>query len=156
MTDKEPSEATSPPDSNDVEDAPTGETKQRVNIFIAVFLFVQLALPASYYLVNDNPADERYAWRMFSSQRVVQCRTRWTEGPARQVFSPTAEIHVVWNTLITRQRTDVINAYAAKRCKAQSSAGEPEVYLTMTCQKPGDLQYSVVHDGNQNLCKEAL
>ena len=41
--------------------------------FIAVFVAVQLALPLHYYLLRDDHHDERFAWRMFSSTRMLTC-----------------------------------------------------------------------------------
>ena len=38
------------------------------NVFIVVFLGLQLVLPLRYYLANSDP-DERFCWRMFSTRQ---------------------------------------------------------------------------------------
>ena len=37
-----------------------------IHVFVLVFVILQLYLPLQYYLWNDDPLDERFAWRMFS------------------------------------------------------------------------------------------
>ncbi len=46
---------------------PSGWRKRVVNFAIIAFLATQIAIPASYYLLNDEPTSERFSWRMFSS-----------------------------------------------------------------------------------------
>lgn len=53
--------------SNVVEVVPvTGSYRRWSSALIAAFLLAQIAIPLRYYLGSDD-ADERFAWRMFSS-----------------------------------------------------------------------------------------
>ena len=45
---------------------PSGWKMRLTNIAIAVFLIIQIGVPASFYLIEE-PTTERFAWRMFSS-----------------------------------------------------------------------------------------
>ncbi len=62
-----------PPPASDL--APEAPPRRRFGVsdmFIACFLLAQIALPLRYYL-GGRGTDERFSWRMFSSQRVEQC-----------------------------------------------------------------------------------
>ena len=50
--------------------------------WIALFLVVQMAVPASYYLRKDRH-DERFSWRMFSTMRMAKCDPEVNVGGAR-------------------------------------------------------------------------
>jgi hypothetical protein len=49
--------------------------RQRILVIIHVFLAIQIALPIGYYALRADRNDERYAWRMFSTNRMVSCGT---------------------------------------------------------------------------------
>ncbi len=54
-------------DSGESSAAAAGESpRHAVNVFIALFLLVQLLLPLRYYL-GSRGSDERFSWRMFST-----------------------------------------------------------------------------------------
>lgn len=102
------------------------------NWVIALFLGVQLLLPLRYYL-GDDTFDERFAWRMFSAIRVVQCRTHLLETPDEG--TPTTPslgriLQTAWVTQLGRNRERVIRAVLERRCDEPSMR---EVVLTNEC-----------------------
>lgn len=107
--------------------APEGERKKRVRLGIAAFLVVQLVMPLRYYL-GDDEYDERFAWRMFSAIRVVECQTSATEeldrehGDAVRPIDLDRVIHPAWINNIRRNRYDVIEAFLARRCEEEGVA----------------------------------
>ena len=82
-----------------------------------VFVLVQLLVPASYYL-RDDPYDERFAWRMFSSVRVERCRTTAAEARGREVTQITLPraMHAAWEQHMRRNRRAVIERFLEHRC----------------------------------------
>jgi hypothetical protein len=85
--------------------------------FIAVFVAVQLALPLHYYLLRDDHHDERFAWRMFSSTRMLTCTVELRVDD--QPVDLTATFHDAWQALARRGRQSVvIEAMGAKLCRA--------------------------------------
>ena len=109
-----------------------------VSIFFIIFFAIQLYLPASYYL-GDFPWDERFAWRMFSSVRSLNCTVQAWEGPigsdcaakqsSCQPLRMSAELHMVWINLMKRGRVSVIEKFAEQRC-ANSNQG---LYINLSC-----------------------
>ncbi len=61
------------------------------DVFIGAFLVLQLLLPLRYY-AGGGGADERFAWRMFSSQRLASCTYAMTADgapiPVSEVLGP--------------------------------------------------------------------
>ena len=106
----------------DVDDDVTGDEPGRISPwihgFIAVFLVVQVLAPVSYYL-GDDPADERFAWRMFSMKRAERCRVIAREGVDDQPREiPLVQvIHQGWRNAMGRRRLQVIEAFGAWRCE---------------------------------------
>lgn len=92
---------------------------------------LQVAIPASYYLVRVDRDDERFAWRMFSSQRVERCRVAARESvsvPAsRGQLAATTErardvdvkraLHASWQRSLERGRSSVVEHFLASRCR---------------------------------------
>jgi len=94
-----------------------------VNLAIAAFLVLQVAIPLHYYL-RDPSDDERFSWRMFSSLRERDCRVQVTEfardasraqARSREV-TVTRDVHIAWLHLLQRKRAAVIEAYLRRRC----------------------------------------
>ncbi len=95
--------------------------------WIALFLVVQMAVPASYYLRKDRH-DERFSWRMFSTMRMAKCDPEVNVGGARVALG--GEFHEAWIELARRGRTSVLEAMAARLC--QRHRGQ-EVVLWLRC-----------------------
>ncbi|MCH8840697.1 MAG: hypothetical protein IH831_08495 [Planctomycetes bacterium] len=60
---------------------PAGKSRRRVRWFIGVFLLVNLLAPLKWYLGQAVGADvdERFAWRMFSSNSLQRCQVKLWE-----------------------------------------------------------------------------
>lgn len=82
--------------------------------FIAAFVALQLVLPLHYYLVRRDPHDERFAWRMFSSTRMVRCELAMTIDD--QPVALEREFHEAWLALAARGRRSVIEAMGQHLC----------------------------------------
>lgn len=112
----------------------------------SVFLGVQVWLPMSYYL-GDYPWDERFAWRMFSTVRSLNCQAQAWEGaqPGQpSVPCPGGQgrcaqvrlsqaLHMVWVNLLKRGRREVVEKLVQTRCA--EGAGRP-FYMSLTCPHP--------------------
>jgi len=92
---------------------------------------IQIAIPASYYLVRDDREDERFAWRMFSAVRLQRCEVDAFEGAALEPASGLREIdlrralHASWQRALERGRRSVIEQFLELRCRS----GQPAVAL---------------------------
>jgi len=122
------------------------------SVIIALILVWQALLPLRYY-VSDDAFDERFAWRMFSPIRMVQCDCRWTEGEDRQKLKVTGVVHMVWLNLMRRARMDVVEGFADHRCDAlRAATPNPELYADMRCVMPdGSVFQPIAPD--DNLCE---
>lgn len=97
----------------------------------AVYVVVQLALPATYYARRD-PHDERFAWRMFSPMRMTSCQ------PVARVdgrpLALTAHFHEAWLELARRGRRSVLDELARALCRKHPGAA---VTLEVRCDYHG-------------------
>jgi hypothetical protein len=113
--------------------------KQLTNIIIIITLSSQLLIPLSYYIRDAHPFDERFAWRMFSPIRMVECSTVWREGEDRHRVRPSDHVHIVWLNLMKRMREDVVRRYISHRCQELvEDGGDPHVYAETHCLLPND------------------
>lgn len=83
---------------------------------------VQVALPASYYLLRDDRDDERFAWRMFSSVRLTRCTVAAFEehSDKRLALDLRESLHASWQRSLERGRRRVIERFLATRCERQA------------------------------------
>ena len=95
---------------------------------LAVFFAVQIAVPACYYLhPQQDPLDERFAWRMYSDVRVYTCsfRANWvdhtTNGLKVREIQLNKHFAFKWTVLAKRGRKDVMQAMAAHLCGKEDS-----------------------------------
>ena len=107
---------------------PEGKRSRAILIFIHLFLAVQIALPISYYVARRDKYDERFAWRMFSAERMVTCGPIVRVGGKRVRLGD--QFHEAWVELAKRGRRDVLEAMAARLCA--DNPGQP-VTLELTC-----------------------
>ena len=136
-------------------------------IFIHVFLAIQVLAPLTYYGARADGNDERFAWRMFSSVRMVSCRVEFRTGADEQ---PVRDLHSVfheaWIQLSKRGRLEVIEAMAHELCRrapggvdAEADAEtlgtapevRPEVRVGITC--TGVDGQTQKRGGSWNLCR---
>jgi hypothetical protein len=100
---------------------------------IVAFVAVQLLAPLHYYTAREDKHDERFAWRMFSPMRMMQCdptpgHTMFTVDGAPVEMLRT--FHEAWNEIARRGRIVVLEAMAAKLCREHPGA---DVRLDLTC-----------------------
>ena len=118
------------------------------NLVIAAFVATLILTPLSYYTIRGDRYDERWAWRMFSPERMVSCSTVFATGePSKRVSLPHT-FHKTWIKLAERGRRSVIDAMAEKLCA--DHPGEP-VRLRLSC-KMIDGQTEILDDATTDLC----
>ena len=109
------------------------------NVFIALFLAYQVAMPLRYY-VTGRGLDERFSWRMFSSVRMLDCdvdvdeHVRQADGGTEQrdvVLKK--EVQVAWIGLLERGRELVIEKLLERRCGEQDVV---KVDYSLACVSP--------------------
>lgn len=121
-------------------------TQRRAMIFIVVMVASQALLPLHYYLGASNPLDERFAWRMFSSVRLVQCDMRLkVDG---QELELKQEFHTAWATLARRGRPGVVDAVTHRVCV--TSPGQ-DVRRRYSC-RAIDGEIERFDDGSESPC----
>jgi hypothetical protein len=83
-------------------------------MLIANFLAIQLLAPLHYYLARDDKNDERFAWRMFSPTRGLECDVDFAvDGRDIGKGKP---FHEAWWTIASRGRLVVIEAMGRRLC----------------------------------------
>lgn len=94
---------------------------------------IQIAIPASYYLLRSDRDDERFAWRMFSAVRVKKCKVTITEieRQRRLPVDLKHSFHSAWVHALERGRERVIEASLERRCERR---GVVEAVLERSCQ----------------------
>ncbi len=103
--------------------------------FIACYLVAQVALPLGYYLGLRAPADERFAWRMFSAARLDRCEAAVTvrdtaSGPPRP-FPLDEPLQRGWVVQLTRGQPRVVEGVLARACE---EAGAISATLVRRCE----------------------
>lgn len=121
---------------------------RRALVFIHVYLALQIALPLTYYWARRDKYDERFAWRMFSAERMAVCQPLFKVGGT--AVSLGKEFHEGWITVARRGRRDVLEAMAARLCA--ENPGQP-VTLELTC-KTADRKTESPSAGVWNLCEK--
>lgn len=112
--------------------------------WIALFLLVQMAVPAGYYLRHDRH-DERFSWRMFSTMRMATCEPEVKLGG--QPLALGGEFHEAWIELAKRGRTSVIEAMGERLCRRHRGQ---EVVIWLRCRYLDRTERTL---GGFDLCK---
>ena len=116
--------------------------------FILVFLAAQLLLPLHYYLGRRDVHDERFAWRMFSPMRMVQCTPHLAIDGTNRIL--TNEFHEAWIEIAKRGRFVVVEAMAAHLCKQNPNS---TVVMSLDCTY---LDREPISYGGFDMCKVPL
>lgn len=117
------------------------------NVFIALFLGYQVAMPLRYY-AGGRGLDERFSWRMFSSVRMLECDVDIDEhveqgGAVRQRdVNLKKEVQVAWIGLLERGRDLVIEKFMRRRC---DEAGVVKVDYHLDCVAPDGAKWPAVN-----------
>ena len=118
----------------------------RRDLFILAVVVLQGLLPLHYYLGASHPYDERFAWRMFSETRLVNCQVKFEaqneEIPLKRSF------HSAWITLLKRGRPSVVQGVQERVCATHP---EQSVTLTYRCRQL-DGENPVFSDGTEQVC----
>ena len=109
------------------------------NWVIVLVLLLHLLIPLGYSRGVDRH-DERFAWRMFSAERMTRCQARLSRD-GRPVHLM-REFHAAWSQLIIRGRRQIISAV-----------------LDRLCAEPGQLTYRVAcreADGTMTILRDGI
>jgi hypothetical protein len=118
---------------------PAGRARRRVLWFVAAALSFQLIVPLTYYL-RDDPYDERFAWRMFSAERMHVCTTKAVEvvatakGKRARPIPLESTLHQAWLVHLRRNRRPVVHRFLRWRCEGEGVTGAG---LVNRCQSAG-------------------
>ena len=112
---------------------------------ITAFVLLQLLLPLRYYLGRQDQNDERFAWRMFSSKRMMTCSTTFLRNDVPVPMMRTS--HEAWIAIANRGRVRVLERMAATLC---ADAPGADVRLAQTCT---DLDGTTSKRGGYNMCE---
>jgi hypothetical protein len=99
---------------------------------ILAYVAVQIVAPLHYYTVREDKHDERFAWRMFSTVRMLDCQPLsgamfTVDGKAVPMGNT---FHEAWIKLAERGREVVLEAMADKLCRDHPGG---DVRLDLTC-----------------------
>jgi hypothetical protein len=95
--------------------APVTWKRRASDWFIVGFLALQVALPLRYYLLGGG-ADERFAWRMFSSQRLMRCSYEVSADGATAEIDAVLGLNPYTMDLLPRGDPDVVVAFLRWWC----------------------------------------
>ena len=130
--------------------------RRRTLILIHLFLAAQIVLPLHYYLLREDRYDERLAWRMFSTTRMVRC------GSAANLAAPpafhvgdgprpaelTRTFHTAWIAAAQRGRETIIDAMADELCRRNPGRA---VRVEYACRETGG-SVRVIDPGRSDRC----
>lgn len=115
--------------NNDIRDdkissPPPGKARYIINLFIITFLIFQIILPASYYFgIRKNIYDERFSWRMFSSNKLQLCNIEIKEHLVNSDGKSTKreseiknKLDEIWLEILTHNVTEVAHKLLRKHC----------------------------------------
>ena len=97
---------------------------------ILTWIVVQLALPLLYYTVRRDPHDERWAWRMFSPMRMIQCEPQFIVDD--KPIDLRTRFHEGWIELAQRGRYSILESMGARLCAEQPGK---RIELQMSCKQ---------------------
>lgn len=127
---------------------PKAAEKRKANLVIVAFLLTMVLTPLSYYTVRSDRYDERFAWRMFSSVRMVKCDPRWTIGDPGEQVPIEEHFHMAWVGNARRGRGIIVDRMTEQLCETHQGQS---VRLHMNCEAI-DGTSDLLFDGTRNLC----
>jgi len=93
-----------------------------INVFIALFVLFQLAMPLRYYLLGGG-TDERFSWRMFSTVRMQSCEVKVDDmvvadgHPIPREVELRKVLHGAWVNVLERYRARAVDKFLRRRCE---------------------------------------
>lgn len=86
-------------------------------------------LPLRWYLGLAEGYDERFAWRMFSPERMVRCKFAFIkDGEAIRLHG---RFHEAWITTLQRGRMSTARAMASRLCEEEG----PPIEVRWVCRE---------------------
>ena len=120
--------------------------RRATDLAIIGWLLLQIGLPLSYYLRGGGP-DERFAWRMFTTERLTHCGVSLSELHAGEATAQDVDLlHVVqrgWISLLSRGQPEVSSALLDLRC---TQPGVDVVSLRRRCTAPDGTKEAPIFD----------
>ena len=114
-------------------------------IFVAVFVALQMILPATYYTLREDKNDERFAWRMFISIQICQVAFKVDGKPVRTHST----FHEAWIRIGQFGRRAIISKMAERLCKDHPAQ---EVRVEATCRRVTG-EEEEIFSGRRNFCQ---
>ena len=114
--------------------------------FILAWIVVQAALPTLYYVARRDPHDERFAWRMFSPMRMINCEPQFRVDGTEPPIKLEQRFHKAWVELAQRGRFAIVEAMGAKLCH---DLPDKRIVLQMKCVA---IDQSVEEWGGYDIC----
>lgn len=115
------------------------------HIIFIIFLGIQMYFALSYYQ-GSYPWDERFAWRMFSTVRSLQCKPQaWIQSAQAYQNCPhhpqykckpvrfTQDVHMIWYNLMKRGRKEVVQSWVERICRRTDTQA---LYFSLQCPHP--------------------
>jgi hypothetical protein len=114
--------------------------RRALGIAFGVYLLLQIAIPAAYYL--DRTADERFRWRMFSTAQYERASCTITVNefrPSGDGAPQRLDLHRLLSAAMVRAlgRHPERVGEALLRTRCQADASVEEVRLSRTCHREG-------------------
>ncbi len=121
----------------------------RRKLLIAHLLIgLQVLLAIGYYTWRDDPLDERFAWRMFSTNRTAKCGVSFRIGQSDEPVRLEKHFHQAWASMARRGRRAVLSRMAGRLC--DDNPGIP-IKLLARCNLVGS-KFTIAN-GRKNLCR---
>ncbi|MFZ5476660.1 MAG: hypothetical protein ACOZNI_07795 [Myxococcota bacterium] len=122
-------------------------SRRAADLFIVAWIGLQLAVPASYYLL-DRKWDERFAWRMYSAERMTRCGVGVKEyrGDGSRDVDLDGTYQRTWISLLSRGQPRVIDAVLVSRC---TDPEVEQVRLRRRCKAPDGTQLEPMFYGHR-------
>lgn len=117
---------------------------------LVLFLLVQVALPARYYLGLSSPFDPRFAWRMFSPLHLTRCGVEFSaHTEASRTIDPSDHIHSAAVYFMHLGRPHFAERFAATWC-ASRRRPDPDLRVELVCSEPAHLDRVLCRSGWQS------
>lgn len=118
------------------------------------YLAFQVGLPLRYY-ASDDAFDERFAWRMFSPIRMIDCQVAFfhEQDGSRTRLNLSRHLADAWVGLMRRSRLAVVERYAEQRCtELRRVDPKAALFVELRCTQPSGAEYFPIPP-TRNLCE---
>jgi len=106
-----------------------------IHVFVLAFTIVQLYLPLRYYLFNDDPLDERFAWRMFSeiamSGKEIEFWAEMRDSGLEVPIDHESFLGDHWTSIVLRGKRQVVDNACSYFCREIEKARSVHAHFVM-------------------------